>query len=287
MIFDKLINILKRGSIIYNSYDKIDTALYNRLLRERELEKEKDDNYINPTAYKLIKYRNQSQFDKDVTIFDEIIGHENIKKILKNMIDSVFVKKKPVSILLDGSPGCGKSMFLKAIEQNFPSPQTYFIDGSRATKAGIFDVLFEDENNRIKILLIDEIDKLNLDDQEALLTLMQDGRLVQTQKNGKRSKTYDNLSVIAASNDKDKMLVPLLTRFFDIHIKDYTDYEIKYIGRERLKKYQLLPEVIDYIMNQVIKTDKESKIRYAEQIAKLCNNDIKMVDLLLENSQKK
>jgi Holliday junction resolvasome RuvABC ATP-dependent DNA helicase subunit len=221
---------------------------------------------------------------KDKDTFDEIIGHDSIKKILKNTINSVLKNKQPISVLLNGSPGCGKSLFLKEIEKNFPSPTSYYVDGSRATKAGIFDILFEDEFNRIKFLLIDEIDKLNLNDQEALLTLIQDGRIIQVQKNKTASKKYDNLSVIAASNDIDRIMEPLQTRFFDIHIEDYTDEQVSNIARLKLKRYDLNDSTIEYIIVKVLQSKKESKIRFAEQLAKLCNNNKEMVNLLVENS---
>lgn len=225
---------------------------------------------------------------KEPKPFDEIIGHDNIKKILHNTVNSVLKNKQSVSVLLNGSPGCGKSLFLKEIEKNFPAPQSYYIDGSRATKAGIFDILFDDENNRIKFLLIDEIDKLNYSDQEALLTLIQDGRIVQTQKNRTDSKKYDNLSVIAASNEINNIMEPLRTRFFDIHIEDYNDEQISNIARIKLKRFDLSVEVIEYIIIKVLQSrHKEAKIRFAEQLAKLCNNDKNMVDLLVRSSKLK
>ena len=218
-------------------------------------------------------------------IFGEIIGYPQIKQILQNMIGSIYKNNTPVSILLDGSAGCGKSMFLKAIERAHKD-ESYYIDGSKATKAGIFNVLFEDKENQIKFLIIDEIDKLAIDDQESLLTLIEDGRLIQTQKNGTFDKTYSNLSVIAASNDKKDMLYPLLTRFFKIKIKDYTPAQFREIGERVLEKYNLYPTVIDYIITKVVEVGQpKPNIRTLKQIGKLCNNSAQMVDLLLENSE--
>lgn len=227
-------------------------------------------------------WQKQHQIKVDViesSIFSDIIGYENIKKILQTMLDSTT----PISILLDGSAGCGKSMFLKDIERHYRY-QTYYIDGSRATKAGIFNVLFEDENNQIRYLLIDEIDKLNISDQESLLTLIEDGRLIQVQKNGTMSKKYDNLSVIAASNDKNSILYPLQTRFYKIAIKDYTIDQFKEISRKVLQQYNLSQEVQEYIILRILETKKKPNIRDVKQIAKLCNNDKNMVDLLIESS---
>jgi len=215
-------------------------------------------------------------------IFGDIIGHSNIKTILQNMLDSVLQNNIPVSILLDGSAGCGKSLFLKSIEKAYPTI-TKYLDGSKSTKAGIFDTLIQDETNSIKFLVIDEIDKLDLDDQESLLTLIEDGRIIQTQKNGKIDKKYDNLSVIAASNDKDRMLYPLLTRFYKIKVKDYTNEEFKEIATQVLQQMGISDGVIYYIILKVLES-KNPNIRTIKQIAKLCNNNVKMVDLLIENS---
>lgn len=211
-------------------------------------------------------------------IFEDIIGYHDIKKIMRNMLSS----EHPISILLDGSAGCGKSMFLKNVEQ-FNAENSVYVDGSKATKAGIFGRLFADTENKIKYLIIDEIDKLNVNDQESLLTLIEDGRVIQTQKNGTMSKQYSNLSVIAASNVKDDILEPLLTRFYKIKIKDYTESQFKEIGFKVLPKYNLSHRVIEHIVESVWKQEQPN-IRTCKQLAKLCNNDIEMVNLLLENS---
>jgi len=72
--------------------------------------------------------------EKKYSLFECVIGYENIKIILSNL-----KSKYPVSLLLTGSAGCGKTLFLKEVNLKFPK-QSYYIDGSRATKAGIFKV---------------------------------------------------------------------------------------------------------------------------------------------------
>jgi MoxR-like ATPase len=216
---------------------------------------------------------------KKQEIFDDIIGYEDVKQIMKNMLSNIH----PISILLDGSAGCGKSMFLKQIEKFYPG-QTCYIDGSKATKAGIFGVLFDDIDNALRYLLIDEIDKLNTNDQESLLTLIEDGRIVQTQKNGTMEKQYSNLSVIAASNIKEDILGPLQTRFYKIKIKDYTEAQFKEIAASILPQYKLDQIVIEHIIESVWTKKKKPNIRDIRQLGKLCNNSVEMVDLLLENS---
>jgi len=220
--------------------------------------------------------------EKKYSLFECVIGYENIKIILSNLLKS----KYPVSLLLTGSAGCGKTLFLKEVELKFPK-QSYYIDGSRATKAGIFEVLFNDIKNEIKYLLIDELDKMSTTDQESLLTLIQDGKLVQTLKTSVRSKTYDYLSVICASNQKESILYPLLNRFYSIAIKDYEHSEFISIGVQILtQKYGVDYDLANYIIDRVWNDLEKPNIRDCENIAKLANNNREMVDLLIENTDK-
>lgn len=217
---------------------------------------------------------------KTRNIFGEVVGYSNVKKILYSMLET----KESVAILLDGSAGTGKSMMLRAIEKSFPRESRY-IDGSRMTKAGLFKILREDLHNKIKYLLIDEIDKLGYDDQESLLTLIEDGRIVQVQKNETFTKKYEGLKVIGASNDKYQLLEPLLTRFYQLRIKDYTTSEFISISERTLRKMHIREEVISYIIKRVLESkNNKPNIRDVIHIAKLCNNDIEMVDILIENS---
>jgi Cdc6-like AAA superfamily ATPase len=221
-------------------------------------------------------------FEKRYSLFESVIGYDNIKIILSNLLKSEY----PVSILLTGSAGCGKSLFLKEIELKFPA-ESYYIDGSRATKAGIFEVLFKDTKNNIKYLLIDELDKMSTRDQESLLTLIQDGKLVQTLKTSVRSKNYDFLSVIGASNQKESILYPLLSRFYVIHIKEYTHSEFMSIALHILtQKYGVDYVLAIYIIDKVWDDLKKANVRDCENIAKLANNSREMVDLLIENTLK-
>ena len=80
--------------------------------------------------------------------FEKIVGHTDIKKIFVKAIRS----KRPVHLLLVGSPGSAKTMFLTEIMRHYKS--SYFVVGSNTTKAGLVNQLFE---RRPKFLLIDEL----------------------------------------------------------------------------------------------------------------------------------
>src|SRR5574341_1819983 len=94
--------------------------------------------------------------------FEEIVGHNNIKWILTK----AMLSKNPVNVLLLGKPGCAKTMFLTDIMNSFK--ESLFVVGSNTTKAGLVNQLFE---RRSKFLLIDELEKMSLTDQTALLQL--------------------------------------------------------------------------------------------------------------------
>jgi len=72
----------------------------------------------------------QKSFFDDRHSFNDIIGHDDIKKIFSNAI----LSKGPIHILLVGSPGCAKTMFLTEIMKNMKD--SYFVVGSNTTKAG-------------------------------------------------------------------------------------------------------------------------------------------------------
>jgi Holliday junction DNA helicase RuvB len=107
-------------------------------------------------------------------LFADIIGHEDIKQLLK----ATLLAEKPVHIMLTGPPALAKTLFLWDIEQTF-GEQAIWLVGSATSKAGLWDLVAEKEP---KILLIDEMDKMNAVDMAALLTLMEGGRLVRAKR---------------------------------------------------------------------------------------------------------
>jgi len=160
-------------------------------------------------------------------IFADIEGYTDIKREFNKALEST----SPVGILLVGPPGCGKSEFLKMIRAAYED-KSVFIDGSYGSKAGIFEILKE---RRPKYVLLDEVDKLSTQDQQALLNLMESGRLTKTTK----SETYDiklDAWVFATANNKDDILEPLFDRFERYFLHEYSDDEFKIIALQRLRK---------------------------------------------------
>jgi Holliday junction DNA helicase RuvB len=137
-------------------------------------------------------------------LFTDIIGHEDVKLLLK----AILLSEKPVHVMLTGPPALAKTLFLWDIEQTF-GEQAIWLVGSATSKAGLWDLVAEREP---KILLIDEMDKMNAVDMAALLTMMEGGRLVRA-KRGRELDINNPLKVIAASNRLEKLSPELRSRF--------------------------------------------------------------------------
>jgi Holliday junction DNA helicase RuvB len=144
--------------------------------------------------------------------FDDIIGHENIKRLFGLALGS----QGPNHMLLSGPPASAKTMFLLSLRQRLKD--SFFVDGGNATKAGIIDYLFK---NRAPYLLIDEIDKMSPRDQTFLLNLMETGIVTET-KYGKTRQAVIKTSVFATCNDHRKLSSPLQSRFFIVELEAYT-----------------------------------------------------------------
>lgn len=163
---------------------------------------------------------------RNLDLFEEIIGHKEIKKIITNAIFS----EKPVHILLVGDPGSAKTMFL--LEINRLVKASLFVIGSNTTKAGLLNQLFE---TRPRFVLVDEIEKMNKPDQSSLLHLMETGIISETKMNKTREMEL-KCWVFASANSCEKISEPLLSRFVVLQIPEYTFEEFKGIVMLRLKK---------------------------------------------------
>jgi len=95
---------------------------------------------------------------------------------------------------------------------------SHFIDCTSASKSGIVDYIFE---QKPKYLLLDELDKLSRKDQTFLLNLMETGIVSETKYN-KTRRMEIRTSVFATSNNVEKIIAPLQSRFFIVRLEPYT-----------------------------------------------------------------
>jgi holliday junction DNA helicase RuvB len=100
--------------------------------------------------------------EQSLKVFSNIEGLDDIKE----MTLRALLSPERAHTLLTGPPACAKSLFILQIEKYMRS-KVYFTQGAATTKAGIQK--FISENQHKEVIIIDEIDKMAMKDQEGCL----------------------------------------------------------------------------------------------------------------------
>jgi replication-associated recombination protein RarA len=202
----------------------------------------------------------EAVIERALRVFSKIEGLDDIKEMMLRALES----SERAHTLLTGPPASSKSLFMLQIEK-FIQSKVYFAEGASTTKAGIQK--FIAENPHKEIIIIDEIDKMPLQHQEGLLTMMERGEFTSTKvRNTKTVKA--NVVIFATSNGTERLSKPLLSRFTVFEIPEYTYEEFEAISVRINKK---LPQnTVIQIASSVWKTGSRD-IRDVLKIAKLCN----------------
>lgn len=217
-----------------------------------------------------------SQADK---MFAGVYNHDELKPVLYDIVMS----KKRNAALLAGPAGTAKSLIAKKIADYFGKNAVYTY-GSASTKAGVFDYCFA--NDKIEILVIDELDKMKKDDQASLLNLMESGVLAEMKSGRKNTRSVKmDVTVIATCNDEKKIIQPLRTRFEPnvFHMKEYTEEEYLEIGREMLAgEEEIKEDVAEIITRKVYElSTPPPNIRAVVKVARYIGSDITKLDSYL------
>jgi replication-associated recombination protein RarA len=157
--------------------------------------------------------------------------------------------------------------------EEYTRSKVYFAEGAATTKAGIQKFIAENQDK--EIIIIDEIDKMSIKDQEGLLTIMERGNFTSTKvRNTQRVKA--NMVIFATSNGTERLSKPLLSRFAIFEIPEYSYEEFEGIALRLIKK--LHPNIVIQIASSVWKTGSKD-IRDVLTIAKLCNPSDRKEDI--------
>ena len=192
-------------------------------------------------------------------LFADIIGHDDIKELLRAALST----EKPVHVLLTGPPALAKTLFLWDIERACGELACWLV-GSAASKAGLWDMVVL---KRPRVLLIDELDKMNAADTAALLSMMEGGRLVRAKK-GRELALRHHIWVIAATNRLHGLSPELLSRFAVRRISAYSraDY-ITVVKGVLVRREDVPPELAEEI---AVRLDGKSQdVRDAIRVARL------------------
>jgi Holliday junction DNA helicase RuvB len=212
-------------------------------------------------------------------LFSIIVGHDDVKEVINRSIQS----ESPVHILLHGSIASAKTMFLEELAR---LPKSRFVVGSSLTKAGLIEVLFEDKP---RFLIIDELDKIETEDNlAALLSLMERGIVTETKYRRHRSLTLKT-TVFASANRIDRIPPELLSRFLKLYFRDYTPQEFIEVTVDVLtKREKISPQVAFHIGEKVLRELGSKDVRDCVKISRLLKQKtIEEVDGLVELLKKR
>jgi hypothetical protein len=94
-------------------------------------------------------FRIGENYEIEKSIFSEIVGYTDIKKLLLMCIRSSYDSEEPMHVILDGPPASAKSMFL--IQTQWKLEDVYFVDCTNASGPSMIEYLFK---NDVKYLLL-------------------------------------------------------------------------------------------------------------------------------------
>lgn len=219
--------------------------------------------------------------------FDNIIGFDEIKDVMKAVVENSFTESKRTHLALLGDPSTAKTVFLKTVQKNLNRYgfKAHYLNAEATTSAGVIDYLF---NHDVEYLSLDELDKMKKPDQAVLLNLLEYGTLQETKFKKTRLKVMDKFVCFASGNYASNILEPLLTRFLVMYVKAYSEQEFYWVGTLLLQRepfYKSL-QIARYIVENVWFIMQNYRheypvIRNAVQVATLSGNDKASVDIIL------
>jgi Holliday junction DNA helicase RuvB len=194
------------------------------------------------------------------SILDLVIGHEEKKEIIMRALKS----KERTHLLLYGSPASAKSLTLDCLSY---LPGSKKLLGSTSSKAGLFEVLYNEEP---RFLILDEVDKVeSAEDISCLLSLMERGFIAESKYGRHRSKIL-NTKVIAAANRIDRLPAELLSRFIRLRFRDYGEDEFVDVAAKVLSQREGIPVGLAvYIADQTLRKLRTRDVRDAVKVARL------------------
>jgi len=210
----------------------------------------------------------QEEGEVPLDLFDFILGHDQVKDLLWKSINA----ERPVHVLLVGPPATAKSMFLGELAR---LPFSRFALGGSTRKGGLEDYLLE---FRPRFLIIDEIDKMDMRDMSVLLSLMESGIVARLKKRMRETEKMTTW-VFGGANRDNNIWPELKSRFFTVHLKEYSEADFLQISRAVL----ITREKVDLGQATLIATAlarHTRDVREAIHFGRLCKTEDDVRNLL-------
>ncbi|QZE12560.1 Holliday junction branch migration DNA helicase RuvB [Mycoplasma sp. Ms02] len=205
--------------------------------------------------------------------FKNFVGQNKIINVIKWMIESSEVQKKPLDhILFYSSPGTGKTT-LASVIANEQNTQIHYAQGSNIEKKSDLIALLASLEEG-DILFIDEIHSLNEQLQESLYSAMEYfvfDLIVGVEDNARTMRMkLKPFTLIGATTDLNLISKPFKERFgFLARFKQYEDNEIEKIIVNSAKKLKMQ---LDEGVSALIAEHSRKTPRIANHLLKRCND---------------
>lgn len=195
--------------------------------------------------------------------FESITGYDDIKEYLLKALRG----EKRIHILFESPPAVGaKSTFMMCIE-TIMGGSCYFATGSKVKPGGLTEVLMSSP----RVLLLDEVDKLDSQNYATLLSGMESGNVMEA-KYKRHTRVKINTMVVGACNSTKRIPSELLSRFdFHLKLKPYDKNGFIEVCKNFLSQFESISrELAEYIATRVWDSDKiPSDPRKARGIARM------------------
>jgi len=193
-------------------------------------------------------------------LFDDVYGYEDIQQLFFKTLYGE--KEDRVHFMMIGPPASAKSLFLLCLERL--SKAKYAL-GSRSSKAGLAEYLM---NVQPRYLLVDEVDKMAIQDYAILLSLCETGRITEVIYGKNREAQLDTI-VFASGNRLDGIPPEVISRFQVLHFFLYSEAEFTEIVNHVLTRRQVDPNLALYIAEKAWSELGSKDVRQAIRVAKL------------------
>jgi len=206
--------------------------------------------------------------------FDEYIGQEKAKDILKSYIRAVKERNKTFPhILIHGKAGCGKTTLAKIIANELGEE---FVETISSEISSSYDLEWKiDEVGEDGIIFLDEIHSLSRDTCESMYSMMEDFTL--------DGESIEPFTLIGATTELGEILKdrrPFYDRFkIIIELEDYTELQLSAIAYQFKQNSFPDDEIANYIYDEIGKNCRgtpRTAIRLLEATIYL-NGDINRV----------